>query len=996
MATFKTRARTLDMLGRQQIAGLPTAISELFKNAHDAYADHAEIDYYRSDGLFVLRDDGLGMTEAEFLQRWLTLGTESKMGGCMTAPPRAQNKPLRPMLGEKGIGRLAIASIGSQVLVLTRAVRDGAVHDLVAAFIHWGIFECPGINLDDIEIPVRRFPDGRLPSRQELKELVDLFRQNVECLQGHITPEDCGTILNDLDKFDLDPQRIDSYVPSLSLAGQGHGTHFVIKPASEILQQDIDVVNSDGSTSLTRMLIGFTDTMSPGHQEPAIKVAFRDHKTDDAPWENLIDPSLFFTPEEFWKADHRVYGNFDDYGQFLGTVEVYDKIHHDHVISWKGGRGLPTRCGSFSIAFATVQGKKKATLLAAEDWGDLINKMEAYGGLYIYRDGIRILPYGNADYDWLEIEKNRSKKADYYFFSFRRMFGVVTITRAKNASLQEKAGREGFRENEAYRQFRSILKNFFTQLAADYFRKDSPDPDFAAKKDELERRTMLRERREKAAGARRAIIEKDLKQFFTKYDAGDYGRDAEKILADVRLELEALSHVQNTYTASEGFLYTEEQGRKRLTELEQSCRIVRPQGLALPTKLQKDWEDYLGAFAALQQDVFKPAFRSLDELVGELARSARLVLDRRLRLERALENLARETRRIASKEKKSTTSSIEHVQQKVIAETQASGKRIAAVLSEVSADLARLDIRHMSDDEIVAVQTSLEQRLLTTRQQECDLLQSIRGQLEAIDVSGGGGLLDQMEAVEERALTLEEQADADLQLTQLGMAIEVINHEFSASIRAVRNNLRRLKNWADANPSLEGLYQNIRTSFDHLDGYLGLFTPLHRRLYRKAIVFKGSDIYKFLSNLFQERFKRHEVELKGTDAFMNTRIEGYPSSFYPVFVNLVDNAVFWLRDQPVRVVTLDASTSGELIIRDTGPGIPERDRESIFEFGFSRKPGGRGMGLYISREVLRKIGYDLACFALQTGAEFHIIPPVKEKGTDATPAVKKQGVGKPC
>ncbi len=46
------------MLGRQQIAGIPTAISELFKNAHDAYADRVEIDYYRTDGLFVLRDDG--------------------------------------------------------------------------------------------------------------------------------------------------------------------------------------------------------------------------------------------------------------------------------------------------------------------------------------------------------------------------------------------------------------------------------------------------------------------------------------------------------------------------------------------------------------------------------------------------------------------------------------------------------------------------------------------------------------------------------------------------------------------------------------------------------------------------------------------------------------------------------------------------------------------------------------------------------------------------
>lgn len=81
MAKFKTRARAVDMLGRQQIAGVANAISELFKNAYDAYADNVIVDYFRSDGLFVLRDDGVGMTEEDFIERWLTLGTESKVAG---------------------------------------------------------------------------------------------------------------------------------------------------------------------------------------------------------------------------------------------------------------------------------------------------------------------------------------------------------------------------------------------------------------------------------------------------------------------------------------------------------------------------------------------------------------------------------------------------------------------------------------------------------------------------------------------------------------------------------------------------------------------------------------------------------------------------------------------------------------------------------------------------------------------------------------------------
>src|SRR5436190_5616567 len=99
MTTFQARARTVDMLGRQQIAGIPTAISELFKNAHDAYADRVEVDFFRHDSLFVLRDDGLGMTPADFEERWLTIGTESKVQGFKGSNQLVdRTKPRRPVL----------------------------------------------------------------------------------------------------------------------------------------------------------------------------------------------------------------------------------------------------------------------------------------------------------------------------------------------------------------------------------------------------------------------------------------------------------------------------------------------------------------------------------------------------------------------------------------------------------------------------------------------------------------------------------------------------------------------------------------------------------------------------------------------------------------------------------------------------------------------------------------------------------------------------------
>ncbi len=150
MTTFQARARTLDMLGRQQIAGVPTAISELFKNAHDAYAERVEVDFFRTERLFVLRDDGIGMSRRDFEERWLTLGTDSKVkeaGLKPIGPPPGMAE--RPMLGEKGIGRLAIASIGPSLLILTRARRP-AKAPLVCAFVHWGVFALPVPDLIDV------------------------------------------------------------------------------------------------------------------------------------------------------------------------------------------------------------------------------------------------------------------------------------------------------------------------------------------------------------------------------------------------------------------------------------------------------------------------------------------------------------------------------------------------------------------------------------------------------------------------------------------------------------------------------------------------------------------------------------------------------------------------------------------------------------------------------------------------------------------------------
>jgi hypothetical protein len=105
-------------LGRQQIAGTQNAINELFKNAHDAYGKHVRIDFFEDEGTLVIRDDGVGMTREDFEEKWLVLGTESKAAENRGLQFRPKGAKLRQITGEKGIGRLAIALLGRQVLVL--------------------------------------------------------------------------------------------------------------------------------------------------------------------------------------------------------------------------------------------------------------------------------------------------------------------------------------------------------------------------------------------------------------------------------------------------------------------------------------------------------------------------------------------------------------------------------------------------------------------------------------------------------------------------------------------------------------------------------------------------------------------------------------------------------------------------------------------------------------------------------------------------------------
>lgn len=959
MARFGIRARTVDMLGRQQISGIPTAVSELFKNAHDAGAEHVRVDFLRHRDLFVLRDDGCGMTPDEFQSRWLTLGSDSKLGDGPAV--RAARSKGRAVLGEKGIGRLAIAAIGRQVLVLTRSREPGS--PLVAAYLHWGLFEAPGIDLDDIDIPVELMED--LPDGKAVKRLVRRAVKHVESLRTRIGDEAADELVAEMKAFSVDPVEL-SALGAPSLANDGAGTHFYLGGIHEAVGASLEP-EGDKPSRLVKFLCGFVNVFDP--ERPDLRIAFWDHRgIDDAV--EIIDEAQFWESRDWDRVDHLIEGGFDAEGRWAGTVRVFggQPIAHE-IAPPKEFLTKAAKCGPFTIRFGYVQGETKHTHLDPETHGYMEGRLQQFAGLYIYRNGIRVQPYGDPEYDFLRIEQRRSQNAGHYFFSYRRLFGAISISIEDNSALREKAGREGFQENAAYRDFRDLLEHLFLQLAADFFRRTAKATDlFVRRKAELE----AAHTHQKESAQRRASFVRTLGAAITELEDGLAG----EALSAVRLELDrALDKARRGRAEPLGPIgQARDTALRKIAGIEGRMRVDLPGDLALEPEQQRDWSTYLYLWGLFERDDLDPGKRHVHEAVEGALIDTGSPVDPREVAAAVLREREERGRDVLATVEQVSNSLIEQFRQGVRVSLDQASSDFEGVIGRLWQEQADAPAEKLDPDWLVNAERQAEgavqlmRRRLDVLQRRIDAATSRLRGVEALDQE------DVAVVLEEELLALRDRAAADLQLAQLGTAVEIINHEFSASIRAVRNNLRRLGAWGQSNPDLAKLTRDLTASFQHLDSYLTLFTPLHRRLQRARTTFTGGDIATYVHDLFTERFERDDIEFEVTDAFRKFPINGYPSTFYPVFVNLVDNACFWVgqRRQP-RVIRLDADDEG-LVVADNGPGVSPPDQEAIFEMGFSRKPGGRGMGLHISKKVLEGEHWDLGLLDCAEGAAFRVAP----------------------
>ena len=126
-ATFTIDAALLRELGERLIGRSYIALAELVKNSYDADAADCEI-VFREDRI-TISDNGHGMSEREFHDHWMRIGTTHKT-------EKKKSRSLhRPMTGSKGLGRLSVQFLADEMILESTSTDNPAWH--LYAIVDW-------------------------------------------------------------------------------------------------------------------------------------------------------------------------------------------------------------------------------------------------------------------------------------------------------------------------------------------------------------------------------------------------------------------------------------------------------------------------------------------------------------------------------------------------------------------------------------------------------------------------------------------------------------------------------------------------------------------------------------------------------------------------------------------------------------------------------------------------------------------------------------------
>lgn len=433
--SFQPYARLLTMLGDQLIKNETIALVELIKNAYDADASQVEVRFegFNEDmtsnpsSHIIVRDNGTGMTLETVRNQWMNPASPNKF------VDKREGRGVTPikhrfMQGEKGIGRFSTLKLGKEIIVRTRRINAEYETNL---YYDFGRFDDDFLSEDEIKKEIFldqikiRCSQSKPTESQKLQHGTEIQVHNLKGIwNGKIIENICRDVPDLTDPISqiTSHKKSDQFEIDIYCNGQRLS---VGKDRADFLRSLIDeksVLKIEGRFDAAEKLFSFRI----GSDEKNI---------------HLNDSSI--TGLWVWR-------------QHFGRQSADAEREQEYA------------CGTFHFHFYIFDFSRNASgkYSLNQREKDLLKLHR----VYLYRDGVRVYPYGNPDDDWLHMDVARGISRVGNFFSNDQIIGWIDITHEGNPNLRDKTNREGLIETGgATRDFILLVQIFLSYVKQHQF-----------------------------------------------------------------------------------------------------------------------------------------------------------------------------------------------------------------------------------------------------------------------------------------------------------------------------------------------------------------------------------------------------------------------------------------------------------------------------------------------------------------------------------------------
>ncbi len=435
---LRPKARILRTLGEELISSETVALIELVKNAYDADAENVLIlfegELVEGKGSISVIDDGHGMDMATIHDSWMVIATSSKKSSTTS------RSGTRRVLGEKGIGRFATARIARELELFTRTISQKQTESY--AIFDWSQFDNDELFLEEIEF---------LAEEQDAKFVTTyspIYEYKDESTHARVS----GTYLK-MNRLKHTWERKD-------LEQLRRGLSRLISPFHS---------NSDFNIYVQ---------LPPPHDELATKISppeiidYPHYKAAGA----IEGDGKFSYQIEVLETQKKA--EFE--GKFIRAlvndewVVVAANSERDDQIESESAEDIS--CGAIQFELRVWDRDDLENVVQKVGGGirSIRKDLDAIAGINIYRDGFRVLPYGEPDNDWLRLDLRRVQNPTRNL-SNNQITGYISISADENPLLHDRSNREGLDNNSAYADLQNMMMQVLSEIENSRFKAKRRD-----------------------------------------------------------------------------------------------------------------------------------------------------------------------------------------------------------------------------------------------------------------------------------------------------------------------------------------------------------------------------------------------------------------------------------------------------------------------------------------------------------------------------------------